>query len=60
MPIWLRRFVSQSIQEAYEKEKEAQEEAMNKMNGVQKATPENTQPLGPNIKPTYTTRTSKS
>lgn len=60
MPIWLRRYTFKTIEEFYEKEKQAQEEAMNKSRGVQNATVENTAPKGPDIKPTYTTRTSKS
>ena len=39
MPIWLRRFTYMAIQDFYEKEKEAQEEHMNKVQGVQKAEP---------------------
>ena len=39
MPIWLRRFTYKSIEEFYEKEKDAQEEAINKAQGIQKAEP---------------------
>lgn len=53
MPIWLRKYTYQSIVTAYEKEKEAQEEA----NGTQKA---DTVIKGPAIKqPTYSTKARK-
>jgi len=51
MPIWLRNFTFQKINEWYEKEKEAQEKASgkNKLG--------NAPPKGPNIKPAnYSTK----
>jgi len=41
-------------------QKEQHEEAMNKAKGIESATPQNSQPVGPNIKPsTYSTTVSK-
>lgn len=57
MPIWLRRFTYSKIAEFYEKQREAQEEAANKAQGIQKATPQNT--MGSNSAPTYSTKVSK-
>ena len=37
MPIWLRKFTTEKIREQYEKEAEAQQEAMEKASGVQRA-----------------------
>ncbi len=57
MPIWLRRFTFKSIQEFYEKEREAQEEMQNKIAGVQKATSQNTIQMPDAVKKaTYTTK----
>jgi hypothetical protein len=57
MPIWLRRFTFKSIQEFYEKEREAQEEMQNKVAGVQKATSQNTIQMPDAVKKaTYTTK----
>jgi hypothetical protein len=57
MPIWLRRFTFKSIQEFYEKEREAQEEMQNKITGVQKATSQNTIQMPDAVKKaTYTTK----
>tara|TARA_R100000951_G_scaffold3874_1_gene4922 strand:+ start:1769 stop:1945 length:177 start_codon:yes stop_codon:yes gene_type:complete len=57
MPIWLRNFTYRKILDFLEKQKERQEEAMNKARGVESATPKNT---GPNIKPSsYSTSVSK-
>ena len=57
MPIWLRRFTYKSIQEFYEKEKEAQEELQNKMNGVQKASSQNSVQIPDAVKrASYTTK----
>jgi hypothetical protein len=57
MPIWLRRFTFKSIQEFYEKEREAQEEMQNKLNGVQQATPQNSVQIPDAVKrATYTTK----
>jgi hypothetical protein len=57
MPIWLRRFTFKSIQEFYEKEREAQEEMQNKVTGVQKATSQNTIQMPDAVKKaTYTTK----
>jgi len=57
MPIWLRRFTFKSIQEFYEKEREAQEEMQNKITGVQKATSQNSIQVPDAVKrATYTTK----
>jgi hypothetical protein len=57
MPIWLRRFTFKSIQEFYEKEREAQEEMQNKLAGVQKATPQSSVQIPDAVKrATYTTK----
>jgi len=59
MPIWLRKFTAASIKEHYEKQKELQEEAHKKAQGIENATPQNTQIARPNIKsPTYSTKAS--
>ena len=59
MPIWLRRFTSQAIREHYEKEQQAQEEAMNKAKGTEKLTSANQSVASPpKLKPTYTTKAS--
>lgn len=57
MPIWLRRYTYKSIQEFYEKEAEAQKEAADKAQGIEKATPQNTVQV-PDVvkKATYTTK----
>jgi len=57
MPVWLRRYTFKSIQEFYEKQAEAQEEQMNKVQGIQKATSQNTIQM-PDVvkKATYTTK----
>lgn len=57
MPIWLRRFTYSKIVEYYQKQKEAQEEASNKAQGIQKATPETTRGL--NISANYSTKVPK-
>jgi len=54
MPIWLRRYTFKEIQKYYEDRKEAEEEAINKVKGVEKAKP--TGP--PKVSPTYTTKAS--
>jgi len=57
MPIWLRRFTFKTIQEFYEKEREAQEEMQNKIAGVQKATSQNSVQVPDAVKKaTYTTK----
>ena len=57
MPIWLRRFTFNSIREFYEKEAEAQEEAMNKNAGIEKATPTNSVQIPDVVKrASYTTK----
>ena len=57
MPIWLRRYTYKTIQEFYIKEAEAQEEAMNKSNGVQQATPQNSVQIPDVVKnASYTTK----
>jgi hypothetical protein len=57
MPIWLRRFTFKTIQEFYEKEREAQEEMQNKITGVQKATSQNSIQVPDAVKrATYTTK----
>ena len=59
MPIWLRRFTAQSIREHYEKEREAQEAAMDKARGTEKLTSQNQNIASPpKVKPTYTTKAS--
>lgn len=59
MPIWLRRFTAASIKEHYEREKEAQEEAHKRAQGIENATPQNTKLARPAIKsPTYSTKAS--
>jgi hypothetical protein len=59
MPIWLRKFTAQSIKEYYDKQREAQEEAQRKAQGIQQATPQNSSLVRPPIpKPTYTTKAS--
>lgn len=51
MPIWLRRFTYQKIEEYYKKQKEAQEKQQNQQTPKQNK-------FGPDINPTYTTKTS--
>lgn len=59
MPIWLRRFTSNAIREHYEKEREAQEEMVNKAKGTEKLTAANQNIASPpKVKPTYTTKAS--
>jgi hypothetical protein len=59
MPIWLRNYTFKSIQDFFDKQKEAEEKAMNKMKGVETATPQNTKVYKPDIKtPTYSTKAS--
>ena len=59
MPIWLRKFTAQSIKEYYDKQREAQEEAQRKAQGIQQAAPEKSNLVRPPIpKPTYTTKAS--
>lgn len=54
MPIWLRKYTFQEIQKYYEDKKEAEEEAVNKAKGIEKA-----KPLGPpKIQPAYNTKAS--
>jgi hypothetical protein len=57
MPVWLRKYTFKSIQEFYEKQAEAQEEQMNRVQGIQKATSQNTVQM-PDVvkKATYTTK----
>ena len=54
MPIWLRRFTFKKIQDFYEKRNEAEEHAMEKAQGIQKAKIDR-----PDIKPSYTVKASK-
>ena len=54
MPIWLRRFTFNKIQDYYNKKNEAEEAAMKKAQGIQKA-----KIAKPDIKPNYTTKASK-
>lgn len=42
MPIWLRRFTFQIIEQQITEEVEAQKKAMNQASGIQEATAENT------------------
>jgi hypothetical protein len=60
MPIWLRKYTFKTIEEFYDKEQAAHKEAMNKSNNVQEVASEATIPKGPDIKPNYSTRTSRS
>jgi len=53
MPIWLRRWTFQKLQEYYEKKNEAEENAYNKSTNRQKAKVNR-----PNIKPSYRTKAS--
>lgn len=54
MPIWLRRFTFNKIKDFYDKRSEAEEAAMKKARGVQKA-----KIYKPDIKPSYNAKTSK-
>jgi hypothetical protein len=57
MPIWLRKFTYQSIEEFYRKKQEAEEELQNKMNGVQKASSEKSPQIPDAVKKAaYTTK----
>lgn len=57
MPVWLRKYTFKSIQEFYEKQAEAQEEAMNAAKGVQKASPQNSVQIPDAVKKvSYTTK----
>lgn len=60
MPIWLRKYTFKTIEEFYDKEQAAHKEAMNRSNNVQEVSSKASIPKGPDIKPTYSTRTSKS
>jgi hypothetical protein len=53
MPIWLRNYTFRSIQEFYDKEAEAQEEANRKAQGIQQASSAN-MVARPGITPNYT------
>ena len=50
MPIWLRKFTFKKIQEHYDKVSEASQT---------KKPPSKKRPVGPDIKPAYTTQSSK-
>ena len=54
MPIWLRKFTFQEIKDFFDKKNEAEEKAMKKAKGMQKAKIHK-----PDIKPSYKTKTSK-
>lgn len=54
MPIWLRRFTFNKLQEYFNNKQKAEEEAYNKARGTQKA-----KISKPDIKPSYTVKTSK-
>ena len=54
MPIWLRKFTFQEIKDFYDKKNEAEEKAMKKARGLQKAKIHK-----PDINPSYKTKTSK-
>ena len=54
MPIWLRRFTFGKIRDFYDKKNKAEEDAMKKAQGVQKAKIHK-----PDIKPTIGTKASK-
>jgi len=58
MPIWLRNYTFKSIQEYYEKQKEAQEKANNEAQGVETAKPSSEVQVPDFIKATYTTKAS--
>lgn len=61
MPIWLRRYTSHTIREYYEKQAEAQKEAVEKAQGIEKAQP-STNTISPPAavkKASYTTKASK-
>ena len=57
MPIWLRKYTYTSIENYYEQQKEAQEEAERKAKGIQKA--EAARIDRPGIMPNYTTKASR-
>ena len=61
MPIWLRRYTSQTIREYYEKQAEAQKEAMEKSQGIERAQPSTSSVSIPDAvkKASYTTKASK-
>jgi len=54
MPIWLRKFTFQEIKDFFDKKNEAEEKAMKKAKGMQKAKIHR-----PDINPSYKTKTSK-
>ena len=54
MPIWLRKFTFQEIKDFFDKKNEAEEKAMKKAKGMQKAKIHK-----PDINPSYNTKTSK-
>ena len=60
MPIWLRRYTFKTIEEFYEKEEAAHKEAMDKSNVTQELDLTPSIDKGPDINPTYSTRTSRS
>lgn len=53
MPIWLRKFTFNKIKDYFDKRNEEQERANQVMSNKNKQLPK-----GPDIKPTYTTKTS--
>lgn len=62
MPIWLRRFTFKTIEQQINDEAEAQQEAMNRANGVQELTPENSSSVSiPDAvkKASYSTKVAK-
>lgn len=57
MPIWLRKFTFQSIDEFYTKQQEEQQAQLEKMQGVQKASPQNSVQIPDAVKKaSYTTK----
>jgi len=54
MPIWLRKFTFQEIKDFFDKKNEAEDKAMKKAKGMQKAKIHK-----PDINPSYNTKTSK-
>ena len=54
MPIWLRNYTFQKIQDYFDSKQKAEKEAYDKARGVEKLST-----LRPDIKPSYTTKASK-
>lgn len=54
MPIWLRRFTFNKINDFYDRKNKAEKEAFDNAKGIQRATIDR-----PDIKPSYTVKASK-